>query len=232
MHEDDPVIPPDALEPSAALRRIHELLRHDAKNPLYALTLSSRILQSGDPSTLTEGSQLSKNALARVQSMMLQLRLFSGFATRGVRPDRSWIDVAGAVGRAQRALSHLTSDTTLAVHIPSELRVLADPEHLRLTLQTALHNAATHGEGEVRFSASSEDGLVQLRISHAGALRHAPRALFDPGQSCGRADTQAGLGLGLALSALAMQAHGGYLHITADTGRVHTIVAIPGASPR
>jgi len=221
------------VNPTAALARIAELLRHDARNPLYAMALSNRILRSGAASTREEGGRLSERAQTRVETMVKQLEMLSTFAIDAVQPEAARVDLAGLLSTSMRAAGPSASEAELNLPPPSDARIYADPGLTRFVLQTVLHNAITHGTGPVSVHASvSQRGGAEITIRHAGQLRPDSDQLFDPLRSCGRADTQAGLGLGLALSFMAVDAQGGYLSVSADDGHVSTHLTLPEPETR
>ena len=106
--------------------------------------------------------------------------------------------------------------------------LVADPERIRQALQNLVENALRHGKGTVTLRALDVPGGVVLEVSDEGRdlpVEFAPLAF----ERFTRADrTRAGAGLGLAIVAAIVAAHGGSAEI--DTPPTTARLRLPSAA--
>jgi signal transduction histidine kinase len=109
--------------------------------------------------------------------------------------------------RAQEAGRALGADQAAGVE------VRGDRIRLEQALGNLVDNALRHGAGEVRLSAASVDGVVELHVTDQGGFDPVflPRA-FERFTRADDARTGEGTGLGLAIVAAIARAHGGSAH--------------------
>ena len=100
-------------------------------------------------------------------------------------------------------------------------RVRGDRLRLEQALANLVENALRHGGGEVRLSAASVDGVVELHVTDEGS-GFPPDFLGRAFERFARADeARAGgsSGLGLSIVRMIAEAHGGTAHVTNNDGR-------------
>jgi signal transduction histidine kinase len=144
------------------------------------------------------------------------------------------VDVASMIGGCFRLLGERAraGGLTLAVDVPSSLRLVADELRLKQVLVNLLSNSVkfTPPGGTVSVTAEiAADGSAILAVADTGigiATEHIPDALAPFGQVDNRISRKyGGTGLGLPLSRGLVELHGGTLAIESELGR-GTVVSI------
>ena len=112
--------------------------------------------------------------------------------------------------------------------------VYADYERMRQVLINIIGNAIKYGSGNDRIivNSTSENGHVQICIKDfgIGIDEIAQRQVFDRFFRSGEANTFAGLGLGLYISATIVREHGGTISVQSNKGAGSTFCfTIPGS---
>jgi two-component system phosphate regulon sensor histidine kinase PhoR len=152
---------------------------------------------------------------------------------------RELVDLRDLLGEVVMSLRPLAEGKrqTLEVRLDRSLLVEGDAMKLRQAMSNLLENAVTYtpADGTIWISGSDERGHVQVQIRDTGpgiAPEHLPR-LFEPFYRVDRARAGDGghSGLGLALAAWIVRAHGGHLGVESHlgTGSVFTIT-LPAAT--
>jgi two-component system OmpR family sensor kinase len=99
----------------------------------------------------------------------------------------------------------------LAVDVPNRISVQVDRVRVEQALGNLVDNALRHGEGEVKLSAASAGGAVELHVTDEG--RGFPPGFVDEAfERFARSDqarSQGGSGLGLSIVRAVVEAHGG-----------------------
>jgi putative PEP-CTERM system histidine kinase len=109
----------------------------------------------------------------------------------------------------------------LIKELPSKTLVMGDREHLLKVITNFALNAKEAcpvANGEVRVSAEQNKGWVVLRIADNGcgmSQEFISRSLFRPFQTT----KKNGLGIGMFQSKMIIEAHGGKISVTSETGR-------------
>ena len=117
---------------------------------------------------------------------------------------------------------------SIDVELDGTSALVADPERIRQALQNLVENALRHGRGTVTLRALDAPGGVVLEVSDEGRdlpVEFAPLAF----ERFARADrTRDGAGLGLAIVAAIVAAHGGSAEI--DTPPTTARLRLPGGA--
>jgi two-component system OmpR family sensor kinase len=116
--------------------------------------------------------------------------------------------------------------------------VLGDPHQLRQVVANLMRNALTHTPTnsaiEVRVTSEGNDALLQVRDHGRGLPPGDPAELFERFWRAekGRERGPAGAGLGLAIVAAIVDAHGGSVHAAnADGGGASFVIRLPAHRP-
>jgi two-component system CheB/CheR fusion protein len=211
------------LELKQADRRKNEflgVLSHELRNPLAPIRYSLGIIESVPP-----GSEAASRALrvidrqtTHLTDLVNDLLDVTRITRNKIRIQKQRVDLVEVMRRTaddNRSLFD-ARDVKLALTLPSSpIPVLADPTRLAQVIGNLLHNAAKFGQqsGHVEASAAIEGDAVCVRIVDDGigiAPETLPR-LFEPFVQAdqGLDRGKGGLGLGLALSKLLVELHGG-----------------------
>ncbi len=192
-------------------RRFAADVSHELRSPLQTLSTAADVLERRrdtlDPRSASAVGLLTKE-VARFQQLVTDLLELS----RGERPpDLSPVDV-GALVRA------VAVERGVPVQAVGALVVPADARRLRQVLVNLLDNADRHGGGAVAVRVLRRGDRVDLEVDDAGpGVPEDERGLvfdrFGRGRAAGTRGSSEGTGLGLALVAQHVAAHGGQVRI-------------------
>lgn len=167
-----------------------------------------------------------------VEDLLLLARLDEGMPL-----GRDVVEVELVVGEALLR-GMLTSPGQVAVDVPSELCVLADPDRLLQVLTNLVTNAVRHGQGAaIGIRARQGGDLVRIEVADQGPgiapdeLPHVFERLFRGSKA--RSDSPGGAGLGLAIAASLVEAMNGTIEAASTLGVGTTFsVILPAATQR
>lgn len=215
-------------------RRFAANASHELRTPLAAtramLEVAAASPELDVPTLLERLERVNDRASASVEALLLLSRV------DGVPLERAPTDLSLAAEEALESLVSLATSRGASVAADLEpVVVLGDPDLLARVAANLLHNALSHGSGGVRISTRSVAGAGELRVDNDGAVldptvvptlvepfRRADRAARD------RAGERSGVGLGLAIVASIVRAHGGTLAVNArPEGGLSVVVRIP-----
>ncbi|MEI4262371.1 two-component system sensor histidine kinase NtrB [Roseovarius sp. D0-M9] len=219
-----------------------EMLSHEIKNPLAGITGAAQLLSMGLSPEDRELTDLIVSESRRIVALLGQVESYGNLP----QPRLGRINVHDVLRRARRsALLGFASEMRInEVYDPSLPDALADPDMLLQVLQNLLKNAAeaAGAEGgtitlrsyfEQGTRRRGEDGAsapLPLQIEVAddgpGVPPDMTASLFEPFVS-GREN---GTGLGLALAARIISAHGGWITATSRPGHTVFRISLPMAA--
>lgn len=201
---------------------VHELRHSAASMALASASLETSPRLADDERSFVGRLRQQARDLERVASGLLTIgRLESGSLALDLVP----VDLA-ALARSAAAASAAPERVDVRQPGPP-LTVRADPEHLRRALDNYIRNALAFSPppSRVTVEVAEHDGLGGVVVTDEGIgfdPRHASR-LFRKYGRLGGADRRDGAGLGLYLTRLIVEAHG---------GRVDAASAGPGSGSR
>jgi two-component system, OmpR family, sensor histidine kinase MtrB len=209
---------------------------HELRSPLTTLATAVQVLESRRDE-LPERSQVALDLvvdeIARFQSVVQELLELSR-ADAGVEDSEAEPVRLGEL--VLQAASRLDGEST-TVEIDPEVAstaILADKRRLERVIVNLFENARTHGGGLAAIRVCRRDGVARVEVDDNGpgvpeAEREAIFERFYRGAVSGRRGTDSGTGLGLALVAEHVAAHGGRVWVEdRDDGRgARFVVEIP-----
>lgn len=212
---------------------------HEIRSPLSTINLYAELLETGEAGTVDDTAldavAAISSASGRLNSIVSDL-MDSALLERGrisMHFEDIWLVTvleeavadAGVIGRSRGARVTLSESTP-------DCMIRADALRLRQVLDNLLSNAIKYSprDTEVHVSASEEEGWLDIDVADRG--RGIPPgsesklfALFGRLDFGDSRDT-AGLGLGLAISARIVEAHGGHISYRANSGGVGSVFTV------
>ncbi|WP_298677613.1 ATP-binding protein [uncultured Lentibacter sp.] len=223
---------PLALGPKTAARSVigmAEMLAHEIKNPLAGITGAAQLLSMGLSGDDLELTDLIVAESHRIVKLLEQVEEFGNLSP----PQLTAVNLHDVLDRARRS-ALLGVGAQIHIHEdydPSLPEAWADADQLLQVLLNLLKNAAeaTGPGGTIRLRSSyehgfrlrTEEGLGPLLPLQIEVIDNGPgiapdliEQIFDPFVS-GREN---GTGLGLALTAKIITAHGGWVSVSSKPG--------------
>lgn len=202
-----------------------DLLVHDLRSPLTAVTCSLRNLEEKvvEPG-LQEDIQLGIDATLRVTALaedLLTVRLLEEGVLRPTLALCSPLEVVDEVVEALR-MTALISGVTVVVNGPRDLQVRLDRKLVFRAVDNLLSNAVRYTRKVVEVSVTPQDQGVEITIADRGAgiVDAFKPMLFEKfGSVEARAGrSRRGVGLGLYMVRLVAAAHGGQVSVEDRAG--------------
>ncbi|MCV2892333.1 two-component system sensor histidine kinase NtrB [Lentibacter sp. XHP0401] len=237
---------PKALGPKTAARSaigMAEMLAHEIKNPLAGITGAAQLLSMGLTGDDRELTDLIVAESRRIVKLLEQVEEFGNLSPPQLGP----VNLHDVLDRARRSalLGVGAATQIIEEYDPSLPDALADADQILQVLLNLLKNAseATGAGGVIRLRTSFEHGFrlrteeglgeplpLQIEVidNGPGIAPDMIEQIFDPFVS-GREN---GTGLGLALTAKIMAAHGGWVSVRSEPGETIFKLSLPRAPQR
>ncbi|MFA9446771.1 sensor histidine kinase [Egicoccus sp. AB-alg6-2] len=223
----------EALRRVAAMDAKQEFLAylsHDMQTPMAVLLGAVTVLRtSRSDEDVAATLPLMEHAIERLQRFVSQfLDLARLEADRGLVLEVAPLDVRAVV---KRVVELFADDGTIAVTGPAELSpVAADPTRVEQILANLVTNAFKYaGEAPSIVLRDREDGTIEIRVVDHGPGIAADEVdrIFDKFE---RGSSAPGAGLGLYISRVLAEAHGGTLTVESEPGEGSTfLLCLPTA---
>ena len=218
------------LRESEQLRQeLVSIISHDLRNPLTVILGHAEALKRMQGKARRKGPEgrsvdfIAKSAWrvnAMVQDLVDSARLESGQLHLEQQP----VDLSLAMAELLQRESPLTGWERVRVEIPADLPLLdADPDRLERVMINLLTNALKYSppEGEVLVGAEPAEGQVTVSINDQGAgiSREDLPHIFDRFYRAGGGQRAEGTGLGLHITKMLVEAHGGRIWVESEPGK-------------
>lgn len=219
----------DERELARAQETVTQMLVHDLRSPLSAVTTSLRLLQQLVPADsdykaiVEKTTEVSRRAirkvLMRVDSLLDVAKMESG----DIYLDRQPVDVLTLIDAVHTELMPLANEmhVTMVIDLMPDLPMLnVDADKVERMLLNLVDNALKYTPEDstitIRARMDGDAGWIQLSVSDEGpgVPDEYKSRLFDRFvQITGRQGTRRGVGLGLAFCQLVAKSHGGRIWI-------------------
>ncbi|MDP2327971.1 MAG: CHASE4 domain-containing protein [Dehalococcoidia bacterium] len=234
----------EILDVERMKRDIIGTVSHELRTPLTAIRATVDLFGAGDAGELTDVQQrmvllLGRNVdrLAHIVNDLLDLTsLESGRVTL----DHSAVDMAAACERVAEDLRPAATVAEIEISVDASTAVAwADAGRIRQVLENLIQNAIKFSRpgGHVRLSAVRDGAEVVVRVQDEGIgipvdeQAHVFEKFY---RTRAGARVAQGTGLGLPITRLIVEMHGGHIHVESDgthgTTMVFTLPAEPPAA--
>lgn len=212
------------------------ILAHDLRNPLATIVVGTQILQASQlderARAALEHMSASETRMSRMIDQLLDLtRSRSG---GGLAVTRAIFDL-GALARSiasELAVAH--PHRVVAVEVEGDAGGHWDQDRLGQVLSNLIGNAIEHGDAATPVHVAvdgTEAATVTLSTHNAGTIQAEHlTSLFDPFRRATEASGGTGLGLGLHITRLIAEAHGGSVSVASGEEGTTFRVRLPRAA--
>ncbi|HEY1635286.1 MAG TPA: HAMP domain-containing sensor histidine kinase [Acidimicrobiales bacterium] len=228
----------DALAREDALRRaLVADVAHELRTPITILRASTEALVDGV--SQPEASLLSSlhEEVLRLGRMVEDLETLASAEAAGLRLERRPVDLAEVAGQAVGGLRHPFEAADIQVTTQlTKAMVAGDTGRLAQVVTNLLTNALkfTPAEGQVTVVVAPDDGTARLEVADSGVGIPAEELdhVFERFWRSSRAGQTAGSGIGLAVVAELVRAHGGSVEVSSRLGAgARFVVTLPRSGP-
>lgn len=224
----------------ATRERFLAILGHDLRNPLGAITTSTRFLlepglSAAERADLVRGIESAGRRMSRLVSDLLELALSRLGDSMPVRATE--FDLGAMIGDVVAEVRASYPHASIEVHLGHDLRGRWDRARLAQALINLIGNAVQHGDTSAPITVDARHGGGETIIAVHNQGPAIPAEILDgifealKGGAGANRDRRH-LGLGLFIVDKIVEAHGGTIDVqsTADSGTTFTI-RLPGGSP-
>jgi signal transduction histidine kinase len=224
------------LERTVAQREdILRALTHDVRSPLGAIRMNAAVLaREGSPdAAVGRRARAIEASVVQIDAMLQDLVKVAALESGRVVLEREPVALGPLLDHVRETLAGVLPMERVELRLPPGLPPLwADASRLERALVNLISNALKYSEGPVTIEADARGGEVTVAVRDRGAgipREELPR-LFDKYYRGSGAGERDGLGLGLYIARLLVDAHGGRLWAESTPGAGSTFfVAIPAA---
>lgn len=221
---------------------LDQLLVHDLKNPLAALSanleyLGQEVAASFEPDVV-EAVGDALGASRRLQRMVASILDVSGFEEGVLQPKRTRVPLAPLLSGLQRLHRHAADERGVAVEVecPGDLELEVDRELFTRVIENLLETALRRtGRGGLITLRGQRRGESTVRLVVATSGQPIPDdmrgRLFEKygALAMREGEQRVGVGLGLYFCRLAVEAHGGRIFLD-DGDRVDFVIELPAVA--
>jgi signal transduction histidine kinase len=208
-------------------------LAHEVRTPLNALAVHIELLRNGAQANAETGNGQTERSFAAVDSSVRQvsqlIRDFTDYSAP-VTMERKPVDVAGVLAQSLEAIAAPCAAQKIVLTqelAPGPWNIQGDATRLRQSFDNLLRNAleAQPDGGAIHVRAEKEGPQLVLRFTDngPGVPRERREELFE----FGKTTKAGGSGIGLPLSQLVAESHGGSLAFEERDGGAVFRVTLP-----
>jgi len=227
------------------LRRFLADASHELRTPLTSIRGYAEVFERGakdDPEDLATAMRRIEEESRRMGVMVDELLLLARLG-EGREPEREPVDLARVVADAVGDARAADSGRDVSLEAPAELVVTGDEHQLRQVVANLLGNARKHTppacpvhvrlRGEAGGAGEAGEVVLEVADEGPGLTPEVAAKVFEPFYRAdkSRARQSGGAGLGLAIVAAIVEAHGGSVSLRTQPGHSATFsVRLPLAA--
>jgi PAS domain S-box-containing protein len=203
------------------------LISHDLRSPLHSVAFSAELLlqslRAGGRAHEVKAAQRIRENASRMSTMIDELLESTRLEGRAFELRRAPVDLVALLRRVIERLGPVAAGRVeLCLAEVQEVPLSADAERLDRALTNLVTNALKYSpeHAPVRVEVASGNGEAVVRVSDRGrgiASDELPR-VFDRYYRAGNKETAEGVGLGLYITKLIAEAHGGSVRAESELG--------------
>ena len=210
------------------------LISHDLRNPLTAILMSLFVIKDSikqaslGPDEIVKLAERAERNVGRITRMLDELAEATSLELGGVQLHRSQCDLRGIVMSALDGIDdERASRVTLDADEGATFTLVADPARLERVVANVLSNALKYSPADrpvvVKLTRLGTDVRLDVVDRGIGIGAESVKMLFDRyGRTAAGRATAHGLGLGLYIARLIVEAHGGRIEVSSELGRGST----------
>ncbi len=212
-------------------------LTHDVRSPLNAIGMNAALLAKAEDPAVSRRGRTIQASVAAIDVMLQDLVKVVALESGQVVLERTAVELEPVLHRLRERLSEVLPVDRIELRIPGGLpRLHADPRRLERVLVNLISNALKYSEGPVTVEAAPRDGevVISVRDLGVGIDRDDVPHVFEKYYRARTAHGREGLGLGLYISRLLVEAHGGRIWVESERGKGSTFFAgipVAGTAP-
>ncbi len=200
------------------------LVSHDLRAPLATLQgYAQMLIRFADrPDKVRSGAETILVSSRRMNAMIQDLLDISRLESGQLKLDLAPVDVASFVVDLQGRLTGVLDVSRIRVEMSDVLPpILVDPNRLERILTNLLSNAVKYSEGKVLVLAGADKERVTISVvdSGPGIAPEDMSRLFERFYRASGARRTEGLGLGLYITKMLVEAHGGSIWVESEPGK-------------
>ena len=208
------------------LRRFLADASHELRTPLTSIRGYAEVFERGakdDPEDLATAMRRIEEESRRMGVMVDELLLLARLG-EGREPEREPVDLARVVADAVGDARAADAGRDISLDAPAELVVTGDEHHLRQVVANLLGNARKHTPPDcpvhVRLLGEAGEAVLDVADEGPGLTPEVAAKVFEPFYRAdkSRARQSGGAGLGLAIVAAIVEAHGGSVALRTQPG--------------
>jgi two-component system OmpR family sensor kinase len=208
------------------LRRFLADASHELRTPLTSIRGYAEVFERGakdNPDDLATAMRRIEEESRRMGVMVDELLLLARLG-EGRQPEREPVDLARVVADAVSDARAADAGRDISLEAPEELIVTGDEHQLRQVVANLLGNARKHTPADcpihVRLLAEAGDAVLEVADEGPGLEPGIAARVFEPFYRAdkSRARQSGGAGLGLAIVAAIVEAHGGRVALSTQPG--------------
>jgi signal transduction histidine kinase len=216
-----------------AQQRLMADVSHELRTPLTAVRGNIDLMRrmgEADPESLT----IIQEEVDRMARLVGDLLLLARADAGGLPLQMAPIELDNLFFEVYQKVIVLSKSVTITITDIDQVRVMGDSDRLKQLLINLIGNAINYTPtgGEVRLSLSKTELWARIVVSDSGVgipekdLPHIFDRFYRVDKARSRA--QGGSGLGLSIAKSIVEAHGGDIYVTSETGKGTTFaVALP-----